>query len=59
MSAVQMVYIGNDIKDLKTLEFQESSYDPRASIIDFSKEAFTTNTALRDIAVVCTFNNKA
>jgi hypothetical protein len=32
MCAVKMVYIGRDLTDLKTLDIEEKSYDPRGAV---------------------------
>lgn len=41
------------------MKFQESSYDPRAEVEKFTKETFAGTPVLRDIATVCSLNNKS
>lgn len=59
MCAVKMVYIGRDLTDLKTLEIEEKSYDPRTEIKGLDKALYSKTPVLREIAVVCALNNKS
>jgi hypothetical protein len=59
MCAVKLVYIGRDLTDLKTLEMEEKSYDPRGAVKGLEVPFFESTPPLREMAVVCTFNNKA
>lgn len=54
-----MVYIGRDLTDLKTLEIEEKSYDPRAEIKGLDTALYSRTPVLREIAVVCALNNKS
>ena len=57
MCAVKMVYIGKDLTNLKTLEIEEKSYDPRGAVKGLDKALYEKTPVLREMAVVCTFNN--
>lgn len=54
MCAVKLGYIGETINDIKLHDIEEKSYDPRGQIKDIK-----FNETLRDLAVVCSINNKA
>lgn len=59
MCAVKMVYIGKDLTDLKTLDIEEKSYDPRGVVKGLDIALYEKTSVLREIAVVCTFNNQS
>jgi P-type E1-E2 ATPase len=59
MCAVKFAYIGQNLNDLKSFNIEEKSYSPEGLVINMNQETFDKVTAIREIAAVCTINNKA
>ena len=59
MCAVKFAYIGNGLNDLKVHNIEEKSYSPVASIEGLNNDIFGRVPSLRDMATVCSLNNKA
>ena len=59
MCAIQFVHLGSSSSDLKVYDIVEKSYSPEAEIKGLSNDLFNKTPVLRDIAVVCSLNNKA
>ena len=59
MCAVKFAHIGSTLQDLKVYDIVEKSYNPQAEIKGITKDSFKNIPILRDIAVVCSLNNKA
>jgi hypothetical protein len=57
MCAVKMVYIGRDLTELKSFDIEEKSYDPRGVVKGLDIATYERTPVLREMAVVCTFNN--
>ena len=47
------------MSDLKVFDIVEKSYDPQAPITGMTNDLFTKTSILRDIAIVCSLNNKS
>jgi Ca2+-transporting ATPase len=59
MCAIQFAHIGTGLNDLKVYDIVEKSYNPQADIKGLNSQIFSSSPVLRDIAVVCSLNNKA
>jgi P-type Ca2+ transporter type 2C len=59
MCAVKFAHIGQNLTDLKVYDIVEKSYDPQAPITGLSNDFYSKSSTLRDIAVVCSLNNKS
>ncbi len=59
MCAVKLSYVGQNLNELKSYQIEEKSYSPAAQIISMTPDTFKKVPALKDIATVCTLNNKA
>lgn len=59
MCAVKFAHIGQNLSDLKVYDIVERSYDPQAPITGMTNEVFSNASPLRDIAIVCSLNNKS
>lgn len=59
MCAVKMAYIESGVDKLKVHEIEEKSYSPIANIEGLSSEYLSTCEVIKDMAVVCTLNNKS
>lgn len=59
MCAVKFAYIGANISELKSFEIEEKSYSPEAKVINMTNDVFMRVPALKEIATVCTLNNKS
>ncbi len=59
MCAISFAHIGQSLTDLKVYDIVERSYDPQAEIKGLTKDIFNKVPALKEIAIVCTLNNKA
>lgn len=59
MCAVKFAYIGKDVNDLKAYQIEEKSYSPEAAVHGMTQEIFSKVPAIKEIATVCTLNNKS
>lgn len=59
MCAVKFAHVGSSINDLKTYEIEEKSYDPEGQIKGLTQDNFDRVSLIREIAAVCTLNNKS
>ena len=60
MCAVKLAYIGtNGVTDMKEYAIEEKSYDPRAKIHDMTNDLYSKTEVLKEMATVCSINNKA
>lgn len=59
MCAVKFAYIGSDCTELKTYHIEEKSYNPDGEVIDMTQDIFAKVPAIKEIATVCTLNNKS
>lgn len=59
MCAVKFAYIGSSLSDLKSCEIEEKSYNPEGQVQNLNADIFSRVSAIREIAAVCTLNNKA
>jgi hypothetical protein len=59
MCAVKFAYIGQNLNDLKSFEIEEKSYSPEGQVLNMTKDTFEKVAAIKEIAAVCTLNNKS
>lgn len=59
MCATQIVFLGGSVSDPKTCKVEEKSYSTQGWVQGIDENVYKANRALRDIAVVCTLNNKS
>jgi P-type Ca2+ transporter type 2C len=59
MCAVKFAHLGDSVADIRAFDVIEKSYDPQAEITGFSAELFAKSPVVRDLAIVCSLNNKA
>lgn len=59
MCAVKFAYIGSNLNDLRTHLIEEKSYSPIAEVKNMSSEVFSKIPSIKEIAIVCTLNNKS
>jgi len=59
MCAIKFAYIGQSLNDLKTFEIEEKSYSPEGQVFKLNAELYQKVASIRDIAAVCTLNNKS
>ncbi len=59
MCAVKFAYVGANLSDLKSFQIEEKSYSPEAQVINMTEDTFMRVASLKEIATVCTLNNKS
>mmetsp|Transcript_35606 Transcript_35606/g.34628 ORF Transcript_35606/g.34628 Transcript_35606/m.34628 type:complete len:248 (-) Transcript_35606:1294-2037(-) len=59
MCAVKLIHLGASHADLREYEVEENSYSPKGAISGLNPQLFSEQAVLRDIAIVCSLNNKA
>jgi Ca2+-transporting ATPase len=59
MCAVELAYVGESIKDMKTFKIEENSYDPNAKVVGLTKDHLKDRSPLLEMAYVCSINSTA
>jgi magnesium-transporting ATPase (P-type) len=59
MCAVELAYVGESIKDMKTFKIEENSYDPNAKVVGLTKDHLKDRSPLLEMAYVCSLNSTA